>query len=157
MKNSVRLCGVAMVTLVLPACATVTRGTKESFNIVSEPPAADVALSTGEKCQTPCKLRLKRKDGFTVTVRKAGYETIETKVDSEVSVGGGVAVAGNVLIGGIIGGVIDGSNGAMKDLKPNPLRVTLKPVVTAQVPATLQYAPVATEIAAAVTAPAGND
>ena len=41
--------------------------------------------------------------------------------------GGGAALAGNVLLGGIIGGVVDGTNGSLRDLKPNPIMVTLEP------------------------------
>jgi hypothetical protein len=34
-------------------------------------------------------------------------------------------MAGNVLVGGIIGAVIDGTNGSMNELRPNPLKVDL--------------------------------
>jgi hypothetical protein len=127
MKVSMRLCGVAMAALLLPACATVTRGTKEQFVIESTPAQAEVALSTGQKCVTPCKMKLKRKDGFIATFSKAGYETTKAEVKSKFSGGGAAAGAGNVLVGGIIGAVVDGSNGSLNDLKPNPLRVELAP------------------------------
>lgn len=131
MKVSMRLCGVAIATLLLPACATVTRGTKEKFVIESSPSDAEVALSTGQKCKTPCRLKLKRKHAFTATFTKDGYETLEASVDSETKGGGIAAGAGNILIGGIVGGILDGSNGSMKDLTPNPLKVTLKPAAAA--------------------------
>ena len=38
-------------------------------------------------------------------------------------------MAGNVLLGGVIGAGIDASTGAMHSHKPNPLRVTLNPEV----------------------------
>jgi hypothetical protein len=157
MKASMRLCGVAIVTLLLPACATVTRGTKETYVIESTPPGADVALSNGQKCVTPCKLKLKRKPGFTATITKAGYEPVEAVVESELSVGGGAAAAGNVLIGGIVGGIVDGSNGSLNDLTPNPLQVTLKPVAQAAAPAAAPEIVTATasaEAEATVAAPA---
>jgi hypothetical protein len=115
----------------LPACATVVRGTKTTYNITSQPPEADVALSTGEKCVTPCKLKLKRKNAFTATIAKAGYETHTAAVESKISGGGGVAAAGNILAGGIIGGVVDGSNGSLNSFYPNKLNVTLKATGTA--------------------------
>ena len=127
MKVSARLCCVAIATLLLPACATITRGTKQKYVIESTPTKAEVALSTGVKCVTPCKLKLKRKDGFVATVTKAGFETSKVKVSSKFSGGGAAAGAGNILVGGIIGGIVDGSNGSMNNLTPNPLRVTLKP------------------------------
>ena len=137
-NTTMRLCGVAMVTLLLPACATVTRGTKQTYVIESSPPNAQVALSTGQKCVTPCRLKLKRKHDFTATFTKPGYDTATAQVRSKLSTGGGVAAAGNIIAGGIIGGVIDGTNGSTNDLTPNPLMVTLRPngQPTAAAPAT---------------------
>jgi len=39
-------------------------------------------------------------------------------------------MAGNVLVGGIIGAVVDGNNGSMLDLVPNPLVVKMEPADT---------------------------
>lgn len=126
MTSIVRLVGVVAAALSLPACATITRGTKETYMVESVPPGADVALSTGQTCTTPCSMKLKRKDGFTVKVSKAGYAAVETEVRPKIKGGGGTAAAGNILFGGIIGGVVDGTNGSLMDLTPNPLRVTLQ-------------------------------
>ncbi len=127
----VAACGIAAACLLLPACATVTRGTSQKFNIESTPSEAQVVLSTGQTCVTPCKLRLKRKPGFTATVKKEGYQTQEVKVRSKLGGGGAVAGAGNVLLGGVVGGLVDGSNGSLNNLTPNPLQVTLLPVTDA--------------------------
>ena len=152
MNRSLMLCGIAAAGLLLPACATVTRGTKETFNIVTTPTAADVELSTGDKCVSPCKLKLKRKDGFTVTAKKAGYKEAKAEIRSEIKGGGVAGVAGNVLLGGIIGAAVDGSNGSMRDLTPNPLTMTLEAEAVAEtVPA-----PAAVEAVAAEAAPAAE-
>ena len=128
MKRYLAICGLAAVSMLLPACATVTRGTSQKYVIESTPAEAQVALSTGQTCVTPCKLKLKRKRGFTATFNKAGYEPLEAQVKSKFSGGGAAAGAGNILAGGIIGAVVDGSNGSMNNLTPNPLQVTLVPV-----------------------------
>lgn len=112
----------------LAACATVTRGTKQSYKIMSEPSGANVALTTGETCVTPCKLKLKRKHDFTATFTMDGYEPAEANVESKFSGGGGAALAGNVLVGGIIGGAVDGANGSLNSLFPGELNVTLVPL-----------------------------
>lgn len=139
------LCGLVAASLLLPACATITRGTSQKFNIESSPSEAEVSLSTGEQCVTPCKLKLKRKPGFTATVKKAGYQPQTLTVDSKLGGGGAVAGAGNILIGGVIGGIVDGTNGSMNNLTPNPLKVTLVPVaaepVAAAAPAAVEVAP----------------
>jgi hypothetical protein len=152
-KLSTSLCAVAATALLLPGCATVMRGTKQKYAIESTPSEAHVALSNGVTCTTPCKLKLKRKPGFDATISKPGYQTAEVHVRSKFSGGGAAAGAGNVLAGGIIGGIIDGSNGSMNNLEPNPLRVELVPegVPAAMETTTAVEAPVAAEPQAAAT------
>lgn len=122
---------IGSILLLLPAlsaCATITRGTKQSFVIESEPPGATATLSTGVQCVTPCSLIMPRKHGFIVDITRDGYEPVRASVTSSISGGGGAAMAGNLVLGGIIGGVVDGTNGSMNNLKPNPLRVNLVPL-----------------------------
>lgn len=147
------LCGLAAASLMLPACATVTRGTSQKFNIETTPTAAEVSLSTGQECVSPCKLKLKRKPGFTATVKKEGYQTQTVKVDSKLGGGGAVAGAGNIILGGVIGGIVDGTNGSMNNLTPNPLKVTLVPVVATVEPVVTPVGPSAVE---AVPVPASD-
>ena len=126
-NNIIKSCGLAAAVVSLSACATVTRGTKETFKIQTTPTAAAVSLSSGETCTSPCALKLKRKLEFTVTANKPGYKTATARVKSKVKGGGIAGGAGNILLGGVIGAVVDGSNGAMRDLTPNPLIMTLEP------------------------------
>jgi hypothetical protein len=106
-------------------CATITRGTTEAWTVESDPIGADVSLSSGERCTTPCTLTKKRKDPFVVKVTKQGFEPVETQVLSQVAGGGAAGMAGNVLIGGLIGISVDAASGATKELKPNPLVLKL--------------------------------
>ena len=126
MKRIYMTCGIAFFTLLLSNCATITRGRNQAFTITSEPSGADVRFSTGLACSTPCTLEVKRKPGFAVTVSKDGYETQTANVVSQISGGGGAAMAGNVLLGGLIGAGVDASTGAMNELVPNPLHVVLE-------------------------------
>ena len=125
MNRTYRLCGVLLCAASLSACATVTRGTRQAYVIETDPPGAQVELSTGQTCVTPCALRLPRRPGFTATITREGYETVEATVASGISGGGAAGMAGNVILGGLIGAVVDGSSGAMNDLSPNPLRVSM--------------------------------
>ena len=109
-------------------CATVTRGSTEQIQILSEPPGADARTSMGYMCVTPCTLQVGRKDEFTVTISKPGFETAQVPVNTKVSGKGGAAVAGNVIIGGLIGLGVDASTGAGLDHDPNPVSVDLVPV-----------------------------
>lgn len=119
--------GVTALFVVISGCATITRGTTEAWTVQTEPSGAAVTLSTGEECISPCTLKLKRKVPFTVTLLKHGYAQVTTDVISQIAGAGAAGMAGNVLVGGIIGVGIDAASGATKELKPNPLVVSLEP------------------------------
>lgn len=161
MNNILRLCGVLLCAASLSACATVTRGTRQNYVIETDPPGAQIALSTGQTCTSPCTLRLKRKHEFTVTATMDGYEPAEARVDSVVRAGGVAGMAGNVIAGGVVGMIVDGSNGSMNDLTPNPLRIAMTPVggvapaVTSDEAAPVE-APAADPAAAEPAAPSGS-
>lgn len=121
------IAAVAIASL-CASCATITRGTTEQIQIVSDPPGAEARTSMGFVCVTPCTLQAGRKDEFTVTVSKPGYEPVEVAVTTKVNPGGGAAFAGNVLVGGLVGMAADASTGAGLDHSPNPVDVTLVPL-----------------------------
>ena len=134
---------VAVVTAcaLLGACATITRGTNRAWEVQTTPVGAQVKTSHGMSCpSTPCSIKMPRRSQFVATISKDGYKPVDIQVDNKVSAGGGTAMAGNVLIGGIIGAAVDGSNGAMLDLRPNPAIVTLEPLDAA--PSSAAAAPV---------------
>jgi hypothetical protein len=121
-----KLIAFACVAVAFTGCATITRGTTTGFAITTEPTGANVSLSNGLSCTTPCALKVKRRPGFTVSISKEGYKEVSTNVISQISGGGGTAMAGNILLGGIIGAGVDGSTGAMNDLNPNPLHIIME-------------------------------
>jgi hypothetical protein len=71
------------------------------------------------------------RDNFDVTITKPGYRDWHGHVTHQFSTGGGVALAGNVLVGGLVGITVDAATGATQMLVPNPLNVTLEPVTAA--------------------------
>ncbi len=141
------------VLLQVGGCATITRGTTENLVIQTEPANATATLSSGHICKTPCTIELKHKNDVHVILEKAGYERVDTDVKSEIAGAGAAAMAGNVILGGIIGGGVDMITGATKRLTPNPLVVKLDPIVAVPVPAAaLPVAPAS--MPPATTAPA---
>lgn len=116
----------------LASCATITRGTKTAFVVETTPSGARVELSSGQVCDaTPCTFAgISREAEFTVTVSRPGYRTTTHQVTHTTSSGGGAGMAGNVLVGGIIGGVIDANSGATQNLVPNPLVVHMEAEAT---------------------------
>lgn len=126
-RFGVRALTLVGVALSLPACATITRGSTQEFTVQSTPPGARVSTSNGFQCDaTPCTFRMPRKDAFRATVSLDGYVAQEHEIGSGISGGGAAGMAGNVIFGGVIGAVVDGTSGAMNDLTPNPLVVILR-------------------------------
>lgn len=119
---------IASSMLALSACATVTRGTNTTWTVETEPSGASVKTSNQFACDaTPCTFKMPRKSEFGVTISKDGYKTWTGQVTTRVSGAGGAGMAGNVLVGGVIGAGVDVATGAMLDLEPNPLVIKLEP------------------------------
>ena len=129
-KSFRRALGVVVVAacgLSLTACATVTRGSKDAWSVNSDPTGARVETSNGMQCPaTPCAIRMSRKSEFTATVTKDGYKPATISVTHKTANAGAAGVAGNVLVGGVIGLGVDAVSGASQDLTPNPAFVTLE-------------------------------
>jgi len=126
MRNLLLLLSGLLVSSLFSGCASITRGTHEAMVIKSTPSGATVKLSSGETCVTPCVLQKKHNATFTVHVEKEGYKPVDTSVMHEAAGAGAAGMAGNVLLGGIIGGAVDAADGATQKLAPNPLDVTLE-------------------------------
>lgn len=129
---------VAISAILLAGCATVTRGTTEAFVIETDPGGAKVTTSLGRSCEpTPCVIpKVSREADFTVMIEKEGYKTATYNVSHQTSGGGGAGMAGNIVLGGVIGALVDANNGATQELVPNPLVVTLEPEAKVQIPET---------------------
>jgi PEGA domain len=120
-----RICTALVAAASLSACATITRGSKQKFAVTSEPSGADVKMTNGLSCTTPCKLKIDRKSDFVVHVTKEGYTPAEVRVQGKVKGGGVAAGLGNVLLGGVVGLGVDASTGANLNLTPNPVAFKL--------------------------------
>lgn len=120
-----------LVTCVaLASCATITRGTREAFTVNTIPSGARVTTSLGLVCESsPCTFPdVRRNADFTVTITKEGYQTWTGTVTHQTAGGGAAGMAGNVILGGLVGVAVDASSGATQELVPNPLNVTLEPI-----------------------------
>jgi len=119
---------------VLAGCGSITRGTEEDVAINAMPSGTNIQTSNGHQCQTSCVVKVPRKDSFTVTASKTGYQTETVNVGTKVSGGGAAGMAGNLLLGGIIGIGVDAATGAALDHYPNPVNIVLEPVGVPQIP-----------------------
>lgn len=130
-----------VAALSLASCASVTRGWNEEIAFRSTPPGAiaevvftrqRTEIDPGEPvlktCTTPCSFSALRNEDVAVTFHLAGYESMSVALKRELAGDGAVGVAGNVLIGGSFGALVDVGSGAAMDHKPNPVDVVLVPL-----------------------------
>lgn len=114
--------------ILLANCATVTRGTVNQIQIVSEPSGAEARTSIGHACTTPCTLTVDRTSEFTVTYSQDGYREQSVPVATRLAGAGAAGLVGNILIGGVVGVVADAATGATLEHYPNPVSATLEPL-----------------------------
>lgn len=82
----------------------------------------------GPACTTPCMAEVPRNRELLVTFSKAGYLDLTVPLKTKVAGAGAAGMAGNVVLGGAVGLVVDTASGAALDHYPNPLKVVLQPV-----------------------------
>jgi hypothetical protein len=136
--------------LMLGGCATTLRGTTDVLVVESDPPGAAVTVN-GTTGSTPGTFKLRRKGDYVVTISKDGYEPVTVNVMHKVVAAGSAGMAGNILLGGLIGAAVDAGSGAMFDLVPNPIRVNL--VARASSVSTAGAEPVASAMSAQLVTP----
>ena len=139
---------IAAIAASSAACATATRGTSQAWTVQTDPVGATVKTTAGFACDaTPCTFKMPRKSEFDVTITKAGYKTVNTRVTHQTAGAGAAGMAGNVIVGGLIGIGVDAASGATQDIVPNPLVVKLEPDVPVMASADAPAATAATPAA----------
>jgi hypothetical protein len=126
MKTAFR--ALAMISLVfLSSCATIVSGTQQELSVSCTPRAKiEIKADTGLLVyagESPAIVELPRKYSYTVTVQAGGYRSQTLIISRQFN----AWFLGNLLLGGIVGGVVDAVTGAMWDLKPTMVAVTLEP------------------------------
>ena len=123
-----KIFGLAAIAVMLAGCATVTRGTTNQIQITSEPSGADVRTSLNQTCTTPCTLTVDRKAEFSVVFNLPGYKEQIVEVKTQVAGAGVAGIAGNVLVGGVVGMGVDAATGSTLEHVPNPVHALLQKV-----------------------------
>lgn len=121
MKN--KFIAFAMVaSLMLSSCATIIKGSKQEFKINSTPSQANVFVNDKPIGKTPMTTKLARKETNTkIKLTLDGYKDVEIPLKRE----GNGWVWGNIVFGGLIGLIVDLSDGAMYQLTPDQINAEL--------------------------------
>lgn len=120
------IAGALLLVLPIAGCASIISGSKQEVNLTSHPAAANVTI-TNEKGMvvwsgtTPATIELARDKEYFVKAEVPGYEPATVHIDQSLN---GWFI-GNLLCGGIIGGLIDYATGAMWTLDPDMVTIEL--------------------------------
>jgi hypothetical protein len=104
-------------------CASIFSGSQQNIFIASSPPMATILVNGAPMGNTPATVRLARSGHYTVTINLPGYQPYQMTLQREVN---GWFFA-NLILGGLVGMIIDAATGAMWTLSPTTVSTGLAP------------------------------
>lgn len=115
-----------IMPFILASCATIIDGANQSIDVTSDPEAnveivGDDGITEFEG-NTPATVELPREKSYTVTIKAENYKAEKVKINQSFN----NWMLGNIICGGIPGGVVDAITGAMWELKPHQISVSLE-------------------------------
>lgn len=111
-----------LLACLVSGCATVIHGSKQDVAIISEPRSATITIDGFNVGKTPYLARLSRKDIHLVKLELPGYQPYEVTINRKLD----GWIFGNIVLGGIVGIVVDVATGSMYRLTPKDIDGTLK-------------------------------
>lgn len=121
-----RLLPALALASLLPACATLTTGTTQAITVVTEPAGASCQLRrddqvVGEVNPTPGTVQVSKSSRpLRVNCTRPGHDDSVSHVGAEFQ----AMTLGNVLVGGLVGILVDASSGASSSY-PATIRVSM--------------------------------
>jgi hypothetical protein len=113
-----------LTIVALPGCATITGGTGPQKIKVASNPSGAIVIVDGRPCgMTPTTLRLDRKVEHRIELEKDGYMLAEADLKPKIN----PWIFGNVVVGGLIGVVVDLATDSERRLSPSKVDVLLSP------------------------------
>ena len=103
--------------LMLNGCASIVHGVSQKETFKSVPNGAQVKIDGQSYGNTPVTAKLKRKKTHLVDINLPGYQPAQFRLDKRVS----GWFFGNLLLGGVVGIVVDSVDGAIYTLEPSEL------------------------------------
>ncbi|MCE2732941.1 MAG: PEGA domain-containing protein [Chryseotalea sp.] len=115
----------------LTNCASIIHGSRQKVDFNSQPTGARILIDGKDYGTTPNSISLRRKGRevgeptnkreYNVSIQMEGYYPYDVKIKRDLD----GWLFGNIIFGGIIGIIIDASNGSMYRLTPNQINVQL--------------------------------
>jgi hypothetical protein len=129
MKNA-SIIGLIFGVFLFQGCATVTTGMDQTLTVETTPPGAVCTLkrdgeTIGAVNPTPGSLEIQKdKDEVLITCELADHLTATNTLDSVFQ----GATLGNIILGGVVGVVVDAGSGAMNKY-PSSVMIRMQPAM----------------------------
>jgi hypothetical protein len=114
-----------ILTTLVTGCASIVHGPNQAIDFSSQPHGATITIDGKEFGRTPKAIVLRRigrmkgdftgKTEYAVKIEMEGFYPYEVKIKREMD----GWFLGNIIFGGIIGIIVDASNGSMYKLTPD--------------------------------------
>ncbi len=121
----IKIITIGIFTLLMSSCASIAHGPTQIVDFSSQPSGATITIDGKEFGKTPQSIELRRKgrekgdkskkQQYDVKISLNGFYPYEIKIKREMD----GWFLGNLLFGGLIGIIVDASNGAMYKLSPD--------------------------------------
>ena len=118
--RGVALLGVSLAMLLSSGCATIVKGSSQTLMVDTKPPGATCVFDRkGEKIgavnPTPGSLVVEKSgEAIAVSCTKEGFQESSATLSAEFQ----PMTLGNILLGGVIGLIVDAASGAVAEYKP---------------------------------------
>lgn len=122
MQKSIAAVGV--VALLVSGCATIVASGPDLVPISSKPPGAMVYVDGVPVGVTPVTIPLKRSGSGRIRIELEGYEPVFVTQDKVFN----GWFLGNILIGGLIGIIVDVATSNVTKHSTDPVMVVLRPI-----------------------------
>lgn len=113
---------IVLASLFTTNCATIISGSKQNIKFASNPANASIFIDEVQVGKTPFETKLERKREYDVMIKLDGYKPYETKLTKKFN----AWYLGNIILGGIIGLIIDPITGAIYNLTPDQINAQLQ-------------------------------
>ncbi|MCB2212584.1 PEGA domain-containing protein [bacterium] len=118
---------IIIVLVAMTGCATIMHGSKQKVSVTSDPSSAKIEIVTiggltVASGNSPLQASLSKKQEYKVVVSLEGYQTEEILLTQEFD----MWVIGNIICGGIPGLIVDALSGAINQIEPDTVIVTLE-------------------------------
>jgi hypothetical protein len=111
----------------LTSCATIVSGPTQNIRVTSSPSGATVTAEPGgDRVTTPAKMTLQRKGApYRLTFALQGYQPYRVIISADTNGWAYGNFIFGILLGGVVGGIIDSSSGAAYTLSPDEVHANL--------------------------------